>query len=306
MTLSRFNIIPSREIDAVKWNNCIINSEANRIYAKHNYLQHLADNWSGLVLNDYAAVMPIVWRMKWGIRYVYNAPFIQQLGLFGTYSSDDLKGAISTTMQYIKYGDLYFNHTNPVQSIFSSAKTATNLFIPLHAGYEVISQGYNNHLKIKLKKASDQQLIYSVSDNIKLAVNTYQRLYASRFPSVIAANYQRLRAIAKQLINSQQCFIRSVLDKENNLLAIALFFKDENRIYNMLPSTTEEGRKASAMHYLIDNVLQEFAGMPLLFDFEGSDVPGIKAFYESFGAVNESYYYLHYNHLPIPLRWLKR
>ena len=123
---------------------------------------------------------------------------------------------------------------------------------------------------------------------------------------VTTANYQRLKAIAKQLFDYQQCFLRKVLDRKNNLLAGALFFKDENRIYNILPSSTEEGRKASAMHYLIDSVIQEFAGTPLIFDFEGSDVPGIKAFYQSFGAVNEPYYHLHYNHLPVPYRWLKR
>src|SRR4051812_44510423 len=97
MATSKFVIIPSQEINAGKWNNCIINSGANRIYAKHIYLQHLADNWCGLVMNDYAAVMPIVWRYKWGIRYAYDAPFIQQLGLFGTYNSGDLKEAIDTS-----------------------------------------------------------------------------------------------------------------------------------------------------------------------------------------------------------------
>src|SRR3954451_22959099 len=140
MARSKFDIIPSQEICARKWDTCIINCEANRIYAKHVYLQHLADNWSGLVMNDYAAVMPIIWRKKWGIRYAYDAPFIQQLGLFGTYDSDDLKQAIDTTMEYIQYGDLYFNHTNPVPPILPSAKAAINLIIPLHIGYEMIRQ----------------------------------------------------------------------------------------------------------------------------------------------------------------------
>src|SRR3954449_9121354 len=102
MPHSQFNIIPSHEIDAAKWDKCIINSKANRIYARHMYLQHMADNWSGLIMNDYAAVMPIIWRRKWGIRYVYNAPFIQQLGLFGTYTANDLKQAIGTVTQYIQ------------------------------------------------------------------------------------------------------------------------------------------------------------------------------------------------------------
>ena len=113
-------------------------------------------------------------------------------------------------------------------------------------------------------------------------------------------------AVAKQLITRQQCFVRKVVDEANKLPAIALFLRDENRIYNILPSTTTAGKKHSAMHFLIDNVIKEFAGTPLIFDFEGSDLPGIKAFYQSFGAVNEPYYHLHYNHLPAPFKWLKR
>src|SRR5437868_6214502 len=142
MAHSQYNIIPSHEIDAGRWDNCIINSEANRIYAKYIYLQYMADNWSGLVMNDYAAVMPIVWRQKWGIRYAYDAPFIQQLGLFGSYNTDDLKQAVEMVMQYIKYGDLYFNHTNSIQQFFPEARAANNLIILLHTGYESICKGY--------------------------------------------------------------------------------------------------------------------------------------------------------------------
>ncbi len=238
--------------------------------------------------------------------YVYDAPFIQQLGLFGTYNTDDLKQAINAVMQYIKYGDLYFNHTNAIQQLLPEARAANNLIIPLHTGYKVISKGYKSGLKYELKRATAQGLQYVATTNIELAVQMYQQLYGQRLPSVTPDNYQKLIAVAKQLHNQQQCFVRQVFDMENNLLAIALFLKDDDRIYNLISATTAMGRKLSAMHFLKDNVLKEFAGMPLIFDFEGSDIPGIKAFYESFGAVNEPYYHFHYNHLPVPFRWLKR
>jgi hypothetical protein len=71
-------------------------------------------------------------------------------------------------------------------------------------------------------------------------------------------------------------------------------------------STTPDGRKKEANHFLLDQVIKEFAGKPLIFDFEGSDVPGIKSFYEKFGAINQPYYSLHFNLLPAPFKWLKR
>ena len=56
--------IPSEKIDREKWDACVSNSHNPLIYARSFYLDHISDNWSGLVLNDYEAVMPICWRKK--------------------------------------------------------------------------------------------------------------------------------------------------------------------------------------------------------------------------------------------------
>jgi hypothetical protein len=70
-------------------------------------------------------------------------------------------------------------------------------------------------------------------------------------------------------------------------------------------TTTSEGRKVEANHYLVDSVIKEFAGTSLTFDFEGSDLPGVKSFYENFGAVNEPYFIVKYNNLPWPFYLFK-
>lgn len=306
MTPKRLHIIPSHTIDAAKWNACIVNSKESMIYAKYEYLQHLADNWLGIVINDYEAVMPVIWRRKWGIRYAYTAPFIQQSGMFGNYTSDDLKDAINYVVKHIRYGDLYFNRSNDLHNILPETTAATNLVIPLQNGYDIITKSYSSHLQMKLKRAAKQSIEYLISDDVVLAVKMYQELYAQRLPAITPAIYKRFALLAVQLFKQEQCFIRQVKDTQNNLLAAAVFLKDESRIYNIMPSVNDEGKKMAAMHFLMDNVLQEFAGTDYIFDFEGSDVPGIKTFYESFGAVNQPYTYFHFNHLPLPLKWLKR
>ena len=53
-------------------------------------------------------------------------------------------------------------------------------------------------------------------------------------------------------------------------------------------------------------MIKEFAGKPLLFDFEGSDIQGVKSFYEKFGAVNQPYFHYHHNQLPGILKLLKK
>jgi hypothetical protein len=71
-------------------------------------------------------------------------------------------------------------------------------------------------------------------------------------------------------------------------------------------TTSEEGKKTEANHFLINAIIKEFAGTKMLLDFEGSDLPGVKAFYENFGVTNQPYYLLRYNALPFPLKLLKK
>ena len=78
----QIDIISSSSINREKWNNCIRNSSNPIIYAYSYYLDHIAENWHGVIVNDYEAVLPIPWKRKFGIRYCYHIPFVQQLGIF--------------------------------------------------------------------------------------------------------------------------------------------------------------------------------------------------------------------------------
>ena len=71
-----------KELDVEKYNACIANSVQSRIYAYSWYLDIVADNWDVLVLNDYEAVMPLPWRSKFCIKYIYPPCWTQQLGIF--------------------------------------------------------------------------------------------------------------------------------------------------------------------------------------------------------------------------------
>ena len=73
-----------------------------------------------------------------------------------------------------------------------------------------------------------------------------------------------------------------------------------------MPTTTPLGRKQYAMHFLLDNLFKEYAGTTRLFDFEGSDLAGVKKFYEQFGSINQPYLHWHFNHLPWWLRLIKK
>src|ERR1051325_4489828 len=94
-----------KDIDKKKWNRCIDNADNGLIYAYSFYLDCMAKNWDALVQNDYEAVMPLTWKKKYGIRYLYQPFLTAQLGVFGQIITErqcgDFIQAIPSKFRYI-------------------------------------------------------------------------------------------------------------------------------------------------------------------------------------------------------------
>lgn len=294
------------EIDKVKWDACIDKAHNGLIYGYSFYLDHMAKHWDGLVLNDYETVMPLIWNKKYGIIYCYQPPFTQQTGFFGNPSENNIKSLFKKITTFVRYGDWMFNYENQFINLLYPADPRTNLVINLETGYDQIRSSYNKDLLDNLKKAEKQSIFYVTGNNINDTIDRFKYYYARRTPHVKAKNYEDFNRLCEQLIQNNQCLIREVKDNNGDLLASALLLKDKRRLYNMMNTTTDHGRKTEANHFLIDHIIREFAGQPFLFDLEGSDLPGIKKFYEKFGAINQPYYHWHYNNLPSLLRIIKK
>jgi hypothetical protein len=302
---SKINILVSQAIDKDKWNRCVCENENGLIYSSTHYLDAICDNWHGLVVNDYTAVMALPWRKKFGIRYGYIPPFIQQLGLIGDISNIESIELIKSIQQFISFADIHFNFSNSslVKTISVSART--NLLIDLSQPYDNIRAGFKNDTKENIRKAEMQKFLYSSETDIDKAISLYQLHYGERMKHILQADYYNFLQLSRYFEINSQCFTRQVTDEKGALLAIALFLKDEKRIYNLMNTTLPEGRNSEANYFLLDRVIAEFSGQSLLFDMEGSDLPGVRTFYEKFGAVSQPYFYYHYNRLPWPLRLLK-
>ena len=71
------------EINKEMWDACVINSTNGLIYARSWYLDAMSPNWEALVHKDYIAVMPLTASRKWGVSYLSQPAFSQQLGIIG-------------------------------------------------------------------------------------------------------------------------------------------------------------------------------------------------------------------------------
>jgi hypothetical protein len=182
----------------------------------------------------------------------------------------------------------------------------TNYILPLQQPYQNIEEKYKKDLKNNLKKSAKENLKYSTKEKIELAIILYQKYYLHRTPHIKEPDYKRFLNLCKQLLPKEMVFTRSVLNEVNQILSIGIFLFDGKRIYNILNTTTEEGKLKESNPYLLDQVIKEFSGNDIIFDFEGSDIEGIKFFYEKFNPVNEPYFFYHYNNLPKVLQLIKK
>lgn len=303
MLISTENI-PSYKIDKTKWDHCIAHAANGLIYSTSSYLDSMSENWNGIVINDYEAVMPLPWRKKYGIRYAYHVPFIQQLGWSGKIETKLINEFVKELFSFYKYGDYALNYANPVPPETRHCKASSNYTLTLHIGYNNIQEKYDRDLHYNLRKAHLENFYYK-PEKIETAIELYASLYGSRIKHVTKKDFLNFSMLCKLLASNKSVIVRSLCNNKDEPVSIALLLRDEKRYYNMLNCVTKEGRDSKANYVLYDKILQEFEGKEMIFDFEGSDIPGVKRFYKKFGCTIEPYTRIHFNELSWPYRLFK-
>jgi hypothetical protein len=301
--ISDIRFLHRNEIDIEKWDRCILNSTNGLIYARSFYLDTMAANWSALVEGDYNAVMPLTWNRKYGFSYLYQPAFTAQLGLFAGDPDDQklIELFIGHMKKHFRFCEIHLNYANdPVECI-----RRTNYTLPLAKPYTEIRNGYKKRLLENLAESEKNQMNYSRSEDFSSTIPLFRREYGKRFPHVKARHYQQFELLCHKISKIKMLFVRQVTDVSGNLLSSSIFFKDEHRIYNIMSVTLKSGREKKSQFFLLDQLFREFSANDLVFDFEGSEVPGIAEFYRKFGPALSTYPFLRYNSLPFPFRFFK-
>lgn len=291
------------EIDPVKWDQCIAGADNGLIYAYSWYLDNMADNWDALVLNDYEAVMPLTWRRKYTIKYLYQPAFCQQSGVYGKKAAyqNQVPGFLSAAQKAFRFIEINLNFDN----VHSAAIIKNNYILPLNRSYKDIAAGFKNNLRYSLLRAQRKKLSYSALPDYTRVIELYKTLYGKRFPHVTDSDYSRFQNLCRYLYERGNLVIRAT-GWGNNPLALSLLLDMDGRLYLIMSVTLPEGRRLHANHFHIHELIKEFSNRALVLDFEGSDIPGIAHFYKSFGCINQPYYSLRYNNLPFPLNLFKK
>lgn len=294
-----------KEIDKVRWDQCISESPNGLIYAYSFYLDTMSKQWDALVLDDYKVVMPLTWNSKFGIRYLYQPFLTAQLGLFGKEISADLCEsfirAIPTSFRLIEIALNSHNSIHPAKGQFVKRN---NYVLNLNRSYEELYSYYNENTKRNCKKAVQSGSVVQKDIAIENVIALALGQMSSRDRDS-AENTDRFRKLYQYLLEKKMAATYGI-SKVGQLLASCVFFFSHNRAYYILVGNHPDSRHTGASHALIDAFIKDHAGRSMVLDFEGSDIPGLASFYSSFGAINEPYPFLKINRLPFYLKWMKR
>jgi hypothetical protein len=295
------------QIEKQQWDDCIHNATNTIIYAHSFYLDAIAPNWTALIGDNYQWVLPITAKKKYGIAYLYQPSFTQQLGVFVKHDVVvPWKEIIERLQAEYKFWEVQWNYKTNTELVSSLAiSPATNFILDLSTDHSTLTSSYSKDLQRNLKRANRFGFNYRHTTDVDACINIYKENYGDRMEHVTEDDYNGFRKICEHAGKNQMIFCREATNSKEEVLAVALLLFDGKRLYNMMNTTTAAGRKTEANHFLLDSIIAEFSGKDILFDFEGSDLQGVKSFYENFGVSNQPYYMVRYNNLPLPLRWLK-
>ncbi|MEX1203003.1 MAG: GNAT family N-acetyltransferase [Ferruginibacter sp.] len=297
------------DIDLQKWDDCIKGSAHPLIYAQSICLNQMCGKWEALVLNNYETVMPLTYKIKWGIRYLYQPAFIAQMGIFGRHAEDKMvcKGFINKILELYRFLEIPFHFSNIIPSEFEKYTVSRNNFIlDLNHSYDIIVKNISSSHTKNIKRAGKFSLNYQIEKDPFKIIQLFKKLYNDRELVYQSKDYVNFEILCKKLATQQQLVLRKVTNGINEMVAGIILLKDEHRLYNVMSCVTTEGKKTEANYLLFQQLIQEFCQQDLILDFEGSDVKGIASFYQQFGAINEPYPFIGINRLPGWVKLFKR
>jgi len=296
--------IRNSQIDRKRWDACIAQSVNGMVYGYSWYLDIVCEGWDGLVMENYSAVMPLTHGRKFGIGYLYQPFFTQQLGVFATVipSTKLVQEFLAAIPVKYRMVDISLNaFVNPKAVVGFEMDKRQTYQVDLVQSYPKLYQKYTKNTQRNLAKAIATGV--SVVKGVDIAsflTFTHKHLRAD-LPDQANSIMDRL---VRQLVASGHGTIMGAYSNTNTLCAAALFVHSHTKSIYLLASSSDIGIENRGMFLIIDAYINDFSERPFVLDFEGSMIPGVAKFYAGFGAQPTTYAHIFRQRLPLVLQWL--
>jgi len=301
----KIEFIERKDIEIGRWDELISQSEAETLYPYSWYLDTVAARWSALIVDDYTFVMPMVWKQKYGLKYIYQPFYTQQLGVFSKEYVDPtlIRELLTLLYRKFRFGNLNFNTKNLVsEEEYISVYDKSNYVLDLNPDYQEIYGSFSTNAKRNIKRAyeHDEPVVMDASCEEVLAFKRENDLIKRT-----ESEYQWLLVLMETILENKAGRIYAIRDS-GRIIACAFFAFSRTRGIYLVSASNEEGKEKRSMFKIVDAFIREHAGSNLVLDFEGSNIPSVARFFAGFGARPEIYQGVNFDRLPVFLNKLRK
>lgn len=294
-----------KDIDVQKWDEVISKSTAETLYGYAWYLDTAAANWSAFVIDDYRFVMPLIWKKKYGIRYLYQPFYTQQLGVFGREYVDPtlITTLLRLLLRKYRFAGINFNTKNLVGEMeHFTVDDKTNYVLDLQHDYEKLYAAFSTNAKRNVRKA------YELNEVVEKKITIEELVGFKRVNDVIKRSeeeYQWLIDLLKTTQENGAGNVYAAMD-QGVICAAAFFGFSKSRAIYLVSASNARGKEDRSMFKIVDVFIKEYAGSELILDFEGSNIPNVARFFAGFGARPEIYQVVSFSRIPLFLTGIRK
>lgn len=273
--------VKNQAIDKTRWNSTVANDPQGLPYAYSWYLDNATSGqWDALMTPDYQYVMPLPWNRKiFGIQQIYVPLLTQQLGIAGPDIPEDITINFLNSIPY-KFKKIVFPLNQQIDHLH--CRTKTNLVISLATDYQNIQDGYKKNLVRGIRTAAEKTRL-NESRMIDDLLTFYQQTLKNHL-NFSEKEWKKIHQIIHAIDQHLETICLEVRNENGQRLALGIFVITKKRIVYLMGCANAEGRKKFSSSFILDTVIKQFSGTDRLFDFEGSDIPGVYKFFKSFGS----------------------
>ncbi len=299
--------LENKAIDKKQWDQLIQTASNGMVYAMSWYLDIVSPGWDAMVENDYESVFPLPHSKKYGINYLRQPHFTQQLGIFSSrpVSESLVQKHLNAIPEKFRFIEINLNTNNYSSSgDFKNEKRLTHL-LDLNSSYETLYKAYSENLKRNISKAVKSELSLDFNGDENRIVSMFRQNRGKDIAALKSKDYQTLLILMKE--GRRRGIVQVIVAKtiKGNLCAGAIFIYSHGQIIFLFSATSSEAKKNGAMSMIIDHVIKSNAGKAMILDFEGSMDPNLARFYKGFASKEAVYLRIRRNNLPKFVRWVK-
>ncbi len=296
MITPKIRVLKRTQINEAKWNEVIRTASNSLPYAYTWYLDALCPKWMALVVGEYEALMPLPVGRKWGMLFVYQPLFCQQLGVFYKRRSDViLEAVVKDALKRFFFVNLNTNYDNQLSSLPARTQSRKkNLILHLSGKHSAIQKNYSENTTRNIKKAAKAGLVFEEGgkNDFQQFTDFYIKYTARKDKNFKSRHADFLHRLTQQFQMHSCGRLFTVKNTDGEICAGAILIEHGQRVIHLLPAADDHARQNGGMHYLVDGILAHYAGTDKIYDFEGSSVDSIARFYEGFGAENQPFFML--------------